>query len=220
MFDLIQPPFSKTAFKLAFVKSTDDGATWTQPQIIADMFTVGVADPNTGEGVRTGDIIPDVAIDDATGRLYVVWQDSRFNGGNYDEIAFSTSGNGGTTWSSPVRVSTPTGKPAFTASVDVNANGAVAVTYYDFRNLAAGNTTTLPTDYWLTTSPAGGGSFGNEQHLGGPFDMRTAPNAGGFFVGDYEGLDAAGATFKPLFVMANDGNLANRTDVFVNSVTP
>lgn len=86
-FNLITPPFSVTANKVAFIKSTDDGATWTKPQIIADLRTVGVTDPNTDEPLRTGDIIPEPAIDPATGQLYVVWQDSRFNGGNYDEVA-------------------------------------------------------------------------------------------------------------------------------------
>ena len=46
------------------------------------------------------------------------------------------------------------------------------------------------------------------------FDMRTAPDALGYFVGDYAGLDHAGSVFDPTWVAANDGNLANRTDVF------
>ena len=50
--------------------------------------------------------------------------------------------------------------------------------------------------------------------------MLTAPFARGFFVGDYEGLAAAGTTFRPLFVLANSGNTANRTDVFATSVAP
>lgn len=57
-FDLIQPPFSAAAGKVAFIKSTDDGATWTKPQIVSGLQTVSVTDPNTNEPVRTGDIIP------------------------------------------------------------------------------------------------------------------------------------------------------------------
>jgi hypothetical protein len=219
-FDFITPPFGVTAFKLAFVKSTDGGATWTQPQIIAEMRTVGVIDPNNGMEVRTGDIIPEPAIDPKTGQLYVVWQDSRFNNGSYDEVALSTSRDGGATWSTPIRVNTPTGRPAFTPMVKVSGDGTVGVTYYDFRNLQAGNTTTLPTDYWFTSSSDGGVSFGNETHLAGPFDMLTAPFAVGFFVGDYEGLDVSGTTFYPFFVKANDGNTGNRTDVFIVGVVP
>ena len=217
-FDLIAPPFNVTAFKVAFVKSTDGGNTWTKPQIIADMRTVGVTDPNTGALIRTGDIIPEPAIDPNTGQLYVVWQDSRFNGGNFDEVALSTSTNGGATWSAPIRVSTPTGRPAFTPAIIVNSAGTVGVTFYDFRNLAAGNTTTLPTDYWFKTSTNGGASFGGEVHLAGSFDMLTAPFAFGFFVGDYEGIGVAGTRFHPFFVQTNSGNTSNRTDVFATTV--
>jgi hypothetical protein len=213
-FNLISPPFSKAAGKVAFIKSTDDGATWTKPKIISGLQTVSVFDPNTGEAVRSGDIIPEPAIDPKTGQLYVVWQDSRFNGGHYDEIAFSTSKDGGSTWSAPIQVNTPTGRPAFNPSINVNSSGTVAVTYYDFRNLADGNTATLPTDIWQTTSTDKGTTFANEIHLTGAFDLKTAPNAEGFFVGDYQGLVAIGSTFVPFFVQTNSGNLVNRTDVF------
>jgi hypothetical protein len=41
--------------------------------------------------------------------------------------------------------------------------------------------------------------------------MRTAPNARGFFTGDYEGMTTE---LMPFVVLANSGNLSNRTDVF------
>jgi hypothetical protein len=50
--------------------------------------------------------------------------------------------------------------------------------------------------------------------------MRTAPDAGGFFVGDYEGLTAVNRRFAPFAVFANNGNLANRTDAFSTLVRP
>jgi hypothetical protein len=216
-FDLIMPPSSPSPYNVAFIKSTNGGDTWTQPQIIANLQTVFVNDPNTGQSIRTGDIIPEPAIDPATGKLYVVWQDSRFNGGHYDEVALSSSSDGGLTWTAPVRVNTPTGRPAFTPSVHVNSAGTVGVTYYDFRNLTT-QTSTLPTDYWFTSSTNGGASFGNEVHLAGSFDMLTAPYAGGYFVGDYEGLATVGSTFQPFFVQTNSGNTSNPTDVFTTSV--
>jgi hypothetical protein len=214
-FDLIQPPFNKAAGKVAFIKSTDDGATWTKPQVIAGLQTAGVTDPNTGEPVRTGDIIPEPAIDPASGQLYVVWQDGRFNGGHYDEIALSTSKDGGATWSAPLQINTPTGRPAFNPSVRVDNAGAVMVTYYDFRDLQAGNTTTLPTGFWRKISHDSGTTFADERRVGGPFDMKTAPIAEGYFIGDYQGLDVMPSSgFHPLFVQTNSGNLTNRTDVF------
>jgi hypothetical protein len=218
-FDLITPPFNVTAFKVAFVKSTDGGATWTKPRVIADLRTVFVSDPNTGQAIRTGDIIPEPAIDPATGQLYVVWQDSRFNGGHFDEVALSTSTDGGATWSAPIQVNTntPSNRPGFTPAIRVNAAEEVAVTFYDFRSLTT-ETATLPTDYWLVTSADHGATFDSEVHLAGPFDMLTAPFASGFFVGDYEGLATMGTEFVPFFVQTNSGNKANRTDVFTTTV--
>jgi hypothetical protein len=53
--------------------------------------------------------------------------------------------------------------------------------------------------------------------------MTTAPDALGYFVGDYAGLDfaASGAEpgFKPFHVRANSGNLANRTDAFATTAS-
>ena len=208
----------------AVVKSTDGGLTWGVPVAIAQMQFVGVRDPNTGQGIRTGDIIPDPAIDPATGQLYMVWQQaSQFKRGNTktsdDEIVITTSTNGGQSWTTPKVINTYTGLPAFTPVVEVNSSGTVGVTYYDFRNLTPDNTTTLPTDYWFVSSSDNGATFGNEQHVAGSFDMLTAPNARGFFVGDYQGLAASGSGFVAGFVQANDGNTTNRTDVFATTIT-
>ncbi|HUE67462.1 MAG TPA: sialidase family protein, partial [Candidatus Acidoferrum sp.] len=62
--------------QVAVVKSTDGGDTWTQPQIIAPFNSLGVHDPNTGEALRVGDGLEEVAIDPANGNLYVVWESS------------------------------------------------------------------------------------------------------------------------------------------------
>jgi hypothetical protein len=218
-FDLILHPTGKQ-FNVAFSASTDGGATWTQPRIISKLRTVFVTDPNTGQAIRTGDIIPEPAIDPASGQLYVVWQDGRFTDGAFDEVALSTSTNGGATWSRPIQVNTntPANRPGFTPAIHVNAAGGVGVTFYDFRTLTT-QTATLPTDSWLVTSTNHGASFDNEAHIAGSFDMLTAPlTTTGFFVGDYEALTTIGDTFEPFFVQANSANASNRTDVFTTFV--
>jgi hypothetical protein len=40
-----------------------------------------------------------------------------------------------------------------------------------------------------------------------------APNARGYFLGDYQGLTALDDTFRSVFVTANDNGSDNRTDV-------
>jgi len=198
---------------IAVIRSHDQGVTWSQPIIVNSAQGVGVVDPKTGQFLRTGDFVPDIAVDRNTGTLYVVWEDARFSGGMRDGIALSKSVDGGLTWSAPVQVNQAPNTQAFTASVDVAVNGTVGVTYYDFRKDTA-NPGVLLTDYWQITSRDGGAVW-KEKALTQPFDVLTAPNAFGLFLGDYQGLSHVGATFVPFFVMTNSGNLGNPTDVFV-----
>jgi hypothetical protein len=51
----------------------------------------------------------------------------------------------------------------------------------------------------------------------GSFDPTTAPDAGGYVVGDYDGLTSTGATFDPFFGMAKPIATAGRTDTFSNT---
>ena len=213
---------SSAGDELALIRSTDKGASWSSNATIVSQYKqVGVRDPQTGQAVRTGNNIADVAVDRRSGALYLVWQDARFSGGARDGIAFSKSTDGGRTWSAPVRINkTPTNIPrgnqqAFTASVHVADDGTIGVTYYDFRNNTP-DSATLPTDYWLVHSHDGGTTW-RETHVGGAFNIKTAPNAQGFFVGDYQGLSAVGNNFLPFFVQANSGNTTNRTDIFGTS---
>jgi Neuraminidase (sialidase) len=213
--DLIESP--NTPFRgarsnalLAFVKSTDGGNTWTQPQVIAPFNSVGVQNPNTGQRARVGDGLEEVAIDPTTGKLYVVYESSsnflknskQSSGAWDDEILLTSSSDGGATWTGPNVIHTANGLPTFTPTVAVNG-GRVAVSYYDSRNLQAGQTANWPTDYWAEFSTDGGATFGNEQHIGPTFDLSTAPVARGFFLGDYEGLQPSGTGFLAVFVKTN-----------------
>jgi hypothetical protein len=220
----------RTCCDVAVLRSTDRGGTWSLPIKVSDVDTVDVVDPDTGQAVRTGDIIPDIAAGVNTGRVYAVWQDGRFSGPprgkEHAGIGFSQSLDGGQTWSKAIQINQAPETQAFTPSIAVAADGTIGVTYYDFRN----NTPApgLPTDYWFVhchpatqdCTSADSWTSAGETHVAGPFDMETAPFAGGFFVGDYEGLARAGNAFVALFGMANDGNLANRTDIFEATLTP
>jgi hypothetical protein len=221
------------ALLLRVLHSSNDGQTWSGPILVDRLQTIGITDPETGDLVRTGDIVPDVAVNPANGNLYAVWQDARFSDFENDSIAFSQSLDGGFTWSDPIMVNkTPTEDPdittgdqqAFTASVDVADDGTLAVTYYDFRNNTEADS--LLTDYWAVhchpttptacTSPA---NWADEDRITvTPFDMRQAPLTGtGFFTGDYEGLASVGPDFTPFF---SQTHASDPSSVFFRRVGP
>jgi BNR/Asp-box repeat len=209
MFTLID--FVAQSLSIQVILSNDKGATWSAPVKVADLLTVGVADPETGTPVRVGDILPQIAISRG-GTATVVWQDARFSGGARDGIAVSQSSDGGLTWSAPVQINGDPLVPAFTASVHVRRDGTVGVTYHDFRSNTA-DPATLPTDTWLVRSRDG--VTWRESRVSKPFDMAKAPFAGGLFVGDYQGLVSIGPVFIPFFVKSTDGDdTTNRTDAF------
>jgi hypothetical protein len=208
--------------------STNKGLTWSAPIVIdtfLSSFLLGgaVVDPADGTRVRTMDVSPEIAVDPRSGRraLHVVWQDTRFSGGALrDQVVLATSTDGGLTWSAPKRVSENPDVQAFTPSVEVATNGTVGLSYYDFTfDDPTGGT--LDTDQWIAFSTDAGASFGRRQRVTPrSFDMRTAPFANGFFVGDYEGLIESDGRFVSAYVAANNGNLANRTDGFATVVAP
>lgn len=223
IFNLIQNTRKKATrgYNVSVIRSTNKGTTWSRPVRFETMVDPGVTDPDDGFPIRTGDIIPDIAVDPNNGNLYAVWQDERFDDGQHDSIALSTSTDGGLTWSPAVKVNkTPTGIPtgnqqAFTAGVDVADDGTVSVSYYDFRNNTP-DPNTLPTDYWAvhchpgTSDCSQGESYGDEARLtDAPFDMERAPVARGYFVGDYEGLANDGADFTPFFSQTHGADPAS-----------
>lgn len=215
-------------FNVAVIRSADKGLTWSGPIIVAKLLSIGVTDPDTGALVRTGDIIPQIAVDrnpssPGFGNLYAVWQDARFSNFTHDGIAFARSSDGGRTWSTPVLVNVA--RPdvaAFTPAVRVAANGTVGVTFYDFRNHVVGSPA-LETDYFLAHSHDQGRTWVNETRVTpASFDMRKAPVARGFFVGDYEALAVVGNDFKPFFVQSGAVQSApgDPSDVFASTVGP
>jgi hypothetical protein len=226
---------------IAAIRSTDKGASWSKKAInIAPARSVGETDPEpincrpfiTGNPpctlVRSDGVILDLAVDYSggphAGRIYVTWQDHDDNPHGDDLILLSHSDDAGRTWSAPVKVNgTPPGTftdQAWEPAVHVNSEGVVAVSYYDFRNDVSGDRR-LTTDHWIAHSHNGGEDW-TEDHLAGPFDLHQAPYARGYFVGDYQGLDAQGTVFRPFFTLASAGSDTvfpnpNATDEFINS---
>ena len=197
-----------TSRRIVAVHSLDKGLTWSAPSVVGNLRSVGTRDPATGVRVRDGNILPAVAAG-PDGGMWVAWQDARFTAGAHDAIVLARSIDGGRTWSAPVAINRDAAVAAFTPVVHVRADGRIGVIHYDLRSDTA-DAGTLLADAWLVTS-ADGATWA-ETHVAGPFDLSEAPNSGGLFVGDYQGLASTATQFVALLAVANrDAN--NRTDV-------
>jgi hypothetical protein len=221
---------------IAYIRSDNNGASWTKPFPVADQlpmslfrasstidpeFDPNCPDPDADDNcpIRSGDFIPEVAVNRSNGNLYAVWMDARFGTGGvpfgpglfqHDSIAYTQSTDGGQTWSSPIKVNlTPEDVPvddqqAFTPSVEVADDGTVTVTYYDFRNNTP-DPEFLATNYWAnhchpaTEDCSDPDSWDEETQIGGLFDITLAPFARGWFLGDYMGLAPDGNELGSLF---------------------
>ena len=195
----------KNSQKLWLTLSKDGGQTFTPPQLVMDMQSLPVP------GLRTGDTVPMFAVA-PDGTLYATWQDIRFSNGKRNDVLVTSSRDEGQTWSMPLKVNdTPIGaQDAFTPTIAVDAKGRVGVLYYDLRDDTSTKDSAFMTAEWLTTSTDGGRTWSASRRVTPTFDHAAAAQAGGYFLGDYQGLDSAGTSFQPFFA-ANLALQANGT---------
>ncbi|HEV8687437.1 MAG TPA: sialidase family protein [Gaiellaceae bacterium] len=203
--------FGKNSQKLWIALSKDGGATFTVPRLVMDMQSLPVP------GIRSGDTVPMFAVA-PDGTLYASWQDVRFSNGKRTDVLVTSSRDEGQTWSIPVKANdTPAdAQDAFTPAIAVDARGRVGILYYDLRDDASTKDGAFMTAEWFTTSNDGGRTWSQSRRLTPAFDHAAAAPAGGFFLGDYQGLDAAGTSFQPFFAanLAIQANGALGSDTF------
>jgi len=105
---------SSSSFKVAYRKSTDSGATWSNP---VDIATTSM------------DLIeaPSLTLDSSS-NLHVAY--TEFNGLSYN-LLYRKSTNGGTTWSNPVSITTSTDGDRWSSypSLSIASSGDLSVAY-------------------------------------------------------------------------------------------
>ena len=169
------------------------------------------------------------------GYLYVAYQSGEFRPDQLQQIALTTSRDGGRTWSKGVQVSrTPANAEnpqAFEPFVAVTKKGRVGILYFDFRNDDGADPSQTPMDAWLAIyqevkDPEGGSTgigleFVKEIRLSEEsYIAQNGPNTtqGVMTDGDYQFLAAHDNDFYAIYTKSFNGPFAPPTVFFVDPV--
>jgi hypothetical protein len=176
-----------------FNKSTNGGTSFQTTDVIAgEGATPNV--PFSQNGYLTfPSIATDISGGPRNGNIYVTWCDAR-NGD--PDIFLSRSTNGGTNFSTAVRVNNDAvsnGKLQCWPWISVNETGNIAILYYDSRNTANNNII----EAWLARSTDGGITFVNEKLSSVP-SPTNQPNTAVRY-GDYINVDYKGTRIVPIW---------------------
>jgi len=214
--ELVRTPVNALLYMM---RSTDNGQTWPAEPDVIGMFRPGpvVTPDNNPTFLRQASM--DVAVDRKTGALYMVWEQLF---GQLTQIAFSSSSDGGLTWSTPIQVDRTPPNPssrleqAFVPSVEVSDDGTIGIPYYNFQNETLGNGQ-ADTDHWFIHCDPGATDCNDAESWSPPlrltqdtFDILNAPLAGDLlFLGDYVGLTSSGSDFFAFFPVTTEDDPAN-----------
>ncbi len=189
---------------LAF-QSTNGGASWSSTVTVASI--INRTDPG---GIRSGPL-PTAEID-GSGKVFVVWEDCRFETGCSANDLVMSSSTDGTTWSPVTRIpSDPLGSgvdhfiPGL--AVDKATSGASAhlvVAFYYYPNVSC-SASTCQLNIGYSSSTDGGTNWTATTNITGPMTLAwLADTNQGRMVGDYisTSFNASGMAF-PFFAVAS-----------------
>jgi hypothetical protein len=179
-------PFESLKGTIGSFRSTDGGATWSRETAVSRISFHAVAGDLRTSPLPTAEI-------DGAGRVYVAWEDCRFEPRcTANDIVFSSSADG-VSWSAVRRVPTD----AVGGNVDhfipglavdpatTGASAHLALTYYFYPN-AACTTDTCELRVAFTSSPDGGAHWSAPTELDGATSLADiARTSQGPMVGDY-----------------------------------
>lgn len=206
---LVQPsgkvvvPFLTDGGSISSFSSTNGGTSWSAPVQVAV-----VTDHAVAGGLRS-DALPTAQID-ASGNIYVIWQDCRFRTNcSSNDLVMSTTADG-TAWTTPVRVpidSTTTTVDHFTPGLGIDPNTAgasahLALTYY-YYPVANCTATSCALYTGFISSLDGGQTWSNPTPLAGPMSLSWLPSTfSGQMVADYIATSFANGKAYGFFAVA------------------
>ena len=188
---------------IVFNKSLDGGTTWLPQETSVTAFPGGW-DYNIS-GLQRCNGLPIISCDISggpnTGTIYINWTDQR-NGTTDTDVWLIKSTDGGTSWSSPIRINNdPPGRQQFLTWMNIDQNnGYIYCVFYDRRNYPP---TSEQTDVYMARSIDGGNTFSNFKINQTSF--IPSPNV---FFGDYIGISACNNVVRPIWMSYSNNALS------------
>ncbi|MBL6962840.1 MAG: hypothetical protein ISR55_03390 [Bacteroidetes bacterium] len=205
--------------------SKDGGVSYSSPVLISNFLL-----PDAITGIKSPPLnnsrlypAPYIAIDKSnslhSGNIYITWTAKGIttdeNSGS--DVYFSTSTDGGSTWTTPILVNDDernVAKDQFYSNIYVNENGVVVIGWYDSRHSISNENNEI-TQYYLAYSFDGGQSFTTNVNVSSAFtDFRSIGSKNNLFgIGEYNQVLASSAYAIPVWADGRKGN--GDLDVYV-----
>ena len=206
VFDTLTCGSTCTNERMYYTRSTNGGVSWSTPVLVRDFNLVAFSNDSTPDVQDNRGIGPFGAVDvdnsggSCDGTLYAVFGDTSSSAATAD-IYVSRSTNGGSSWSSPVKVNDDaTSRTQFHPFLVVDqSNGQVVVAWHDARNDSGNDAvdfyTARSTDCGLSfqtniQASAASSEFNNSSISYSDMFTSDNPNANPNQYGEYLGLDA------------------------------
>jgi hypothetical protein len=213
---VIVPIGSANLGQIRSFRSVDGGASWRVTVLVAT-----VARHTVAGGLRAA-TLPSAEVD-ASGKVYVVWQDCRFRSScsSNDIVMSTTTQSSYPTWSSVRRIpidSTTSTVDHFIPGLGVDAatsgsTARLALAYYYYPS-AACSFSTCQLNVGFLSSRNGGATWSSPTQLASPMSQSwLASTSQGRMVGDYISTSWSGGTAHPAFAAASapSGGLFNES---------
>lgn len=201
-------PSDETA--IGFCRSTNGGSSYTTASRIITNIR-GIRDSETSKNQRVNSF-PSMTVDLSggtyNGHIYIVWTNigtPGVNTGTNRSIYMSKSTNGGTSWSTPVRVNqgpTGNGYEAYFPWITCDpTTGNLYCIFYDDRN-----TTSTSCEVFVAMSTNGGSSWTDMRVSDVSFTPSPIPGMASGYMGDYLGIAALDNIIYPTWTDNRSGH--------------
>jgi hypothetical protein len=200
-------PTDETA--IGFTKSTNGGVSYqTASRIITNIRGIRTTGVSKNHRVNSFPVMAvDISNGPNSGNIYIVWTNTGtpgINTGTNKSVYMARSTNGGTTWSTPIRVNqgpNVAGKEAYFPWITCDPEtGVLSVVFYDDRN-----TTSTQCEVFVAYSVDAGNNWTDFQVSDVAFTPSAIPGLATGYMGDYLGITSRGGKVYPCWTDTRGG---------------